>query len=208
MPRSLVLVAHAETAATREAAFASDDGLNPRGLAAARSLRATLPRFDDAATSPAPAARESAAALGLDAPVDAALRDLDAGAWRGRSLADVAATDPDGLAAWIGDPAYAGHGGETIEALVHRMEDWLAATRDGRGVTISGDPCRDAACGPCHGAGRARLGLLAHRRRPAHAACAEFGRPALDLARAAARQLNETKLYSFDNRSDYFFWPS
>ena len=59
----LLMLAHAETAATRRAIFAAGDGLDARGRAAAAAL--ARPRCDRALTSPAAAARETAAALGL-----------------------------------------------------------------------------------------------------------------------------------------------
>ncbi len=40
------------------------------------------------------------------------------------SLAEIA---PDDLAAWLTDPHYAGHGGESVAALLARIEAFLAA---------------------------------------------------------------------------------
>lgn len=137
MSTRLLLIAHAETSSTRRATFARDEGLEARGLATARALRGTLPRSRETRTSPARAARETAVALGCDAQIDDALRDLDVGAWSGRTLADVAATDPESAAAWIADPAHAGHRGESIDALVRRMREWLARRREADGVTIA-----------------------------------------------------------------------
>lgn len=135
MPTRLLMLAHAETAATRHATFAAGEGLDARGRAAAAAL--AVPRHDLALASPAPAARETAAALGLAATATPALRDLDVGSWAGRTLADIAAADPAGAAAFFADPAFDGHGGESIAALIARMSTWLEEMRDGRGQIVA-----------------------------------------------------------------------
>ncbi len=62
--------------------------------------------------------------LGLAASCDPALRDLDAGRWSGKALTEIA---PHDLAVWLTDPDYAGHGGESVAALLARIEPFLAA---------------------------------------------------------------------------------
>ena len=52
------------------------------------------------------------------------MSDLDTGHWRGKALAEIA---PDDLAAWLTDPDYAGHGGESVAALIARVEAFLSA---------------------------------------------------------------------------------
>ena len=88
-------------------------------------------------TAPARAARETAAALGLDADVETALRDCDYGRWRGLALADVAAREPDGFAVWHNDPAAAPHGGEPVTALIERAGAWLAELLARHGATLA-----------------------------------------------------------------------
>ena len=131
----LVLIAHAETSATRRATFARDEPLEPRGLERARSCAPW--RADAVWCSPAPAARETAMALGLAAMVEPALRDLDVGRWAGQDLATIAAADPEGLAAFLADPAFAGHGGESIQELVRRVTGWLDGLRGERGQLVA-----------------------------------------------------------------------
>jgi broad specificity phosphatase PhoE len=130
----LTLVAHASTAATSRAAFAYDEGLEPRGAVAAAAAR--LRRVTRALCSPAPAAVETAAALGLSATPDPGLSDWQLGDWRGRTLAEVAADVPDAAAAWLADPDAAPHGGETLTALLARVAQWLAG-RDAEGHTVA-----------------------------------------------------------------------
>src|SRR4051794_41865025 len=79
---ALTLVAHASTAATSRAVFPSDEGLEPRGAAAAAAA-SRLRGGTRAVCSPARAAVETAGALGLAATVDAGLTDWGLGAGRG-----------------------------------------------------------------------------------------------------------------------------
>ena len=138
MPTRLVLITHAATAATRRAAFPNDDGLDDRGRAAAESLAKRLPRSDRILTGPALAARQTAtlfasAAQAGEPIADDGLRDLDVGGWAGRSLAEIG----EAATAWVGDPRFAGHGGETIADCRARVGAWLAASLTFRpGVVI------------------------------------------------------------------------
>jgi broad specificity phosphatase PhoE len=129
MDTRLLLISHASTAAQRAGRFPADDPLDARGLAEAQAARTRLATVDDAAAfvSPAVCARETAAALGLAASVDAGLADMNYGAWQGRRLADVAAEAPQDLAAWARDPDAAPHGGESFSQLVKRVGEWLDA---------------------------------------------------------------------------------
>ena len=76
--------------------------------------------YAEVLTSPARAARETAAALGFDAEVEMALSDCDYGRWRGLASKDVAEREPDEFAAWLADPAAAPHGGELVAGLIKR----------------------------------------------------------------------------------------
>ncbi|MFJ1754804.1 histidine phosphatase family protein [Kitasatospora sp. NPDC088134] len=120
-----MLVAPALGASAREARFG--DGLPPTAaeLAPARALAA--PRADRVLTAPSARCRLTAEALGLSPQVDPALADLDAGAWRGRPLAELAATEPESIGAWLSDPAFAPPGGECVTALLARVGAWLDA---------------------------------------------------------------------------------
>jgi broad specificity phosphatase PhoE len=130
----LTLVAHASTVATSRVVFGGDEGLEPRGAAAAAAAR--LRRVTRAVCSPARAAVETAAALGLAATVDAGVADWQLGRWRGRTLDEVAADHPAEVATWLGDPDAAPHGGESLTALLARVADWLART-DGGGHAVA-----------------------------------------------------------------------
>ena len=138
--RSLLLVRHAPTRATRASAFPADEGLDERGRESAAALRTALPRHAEAITSPARRCRETAAAAGLDAAIDGEIADCDFGSWAGRSLADVNESDPEAVRSWMLDPESAPHGGESLAVFGARIARWLDAQAehgDGRIVAIT-----------------------------------------------------------------------
>jgi broad specificity phosphatase PhoE len=131
----LTLVRHGATAATRRASFPGDEPLEPTALAQAHGLAPHLGRYDAVWSSPAPCARETAAALGLIGMASAELNDADAGAWRGRTLAEIERSEPDALAAWMHDPTVAPPGGESVLEVLARVGRWLdERAGDGRRI--------------------------------------------------------------------------
>jgi broad specificity phosphatase PhoE len=137
MSRRLTLICHAATAATRAAAFPADEGIEPAGAALAAALVPRIGRVDRAWASPAPAAQQTAAALGLHGQEAFALRDLAFGRWAGRRLADIAAEDPQGVAAWLANAGAAPHGGEPLAAVLGRVAAWLDACVAERGHVVA-----------------------------------------------------------------------
>jgi broad specificity phosphatase PhoE len=124
----LVLVCHGSTEATRRAAFPTDEPLETpdRPLPGGPS---SFGRRFEARCGSALRCRQTAEALGLGpVVVDPLLDDWDVGRWRGRTLAEIQAADPDGVVAWFTDPDAAPHGGEPMSALLARVGTWL----DGR----------------------------------------------------------------------------
>jgi len=198
----LTLVAHASTAATARAVFAGDEGLEPRGAAAAAAAT-RLRRVTRTVCSPARAAVETAAALGLAATVDAGLADWDLGEWRGRALDEVA-----GIAEWVADPDAAPHGGESLTALLARVAAWLAAVD----LTVAPDGSAGArgwagaaggagsAGGAAAGAGSAGGGAVGHAVAVTHAAVVRaavvvtLGAPAAGFWRIDVAPLTATVL--------------
>jgi broad specificity phosphatase PhoE len=128
MPTQLTLVCHGATAATRHGRFPLDEPLEERAVKHAASLTNVLRRADLVLTSPALRARQTAAGLSPEPVVDPEIRDCDYGAWCGRSIAEVQAGDPEGMAAWLADPSAAPHGGESLSGLCRRVGAWM----DGR----------------------------------------------------------------------------
>jgi broad specificity phosphatase PhoE len=188
----LTLVAHASTAATTRAVFAGDEGLEPRGAAAAAAAT-RLRRVTRTVCSPARAAVETAAALGLAATVDARLADWDLGEWRGRALDEVA-----GVAEWVADPDAAPHGGESLTALLARVRDWLDA------VDLTAAPDGSAGAreraGAVGGAGSAGGDAVGHAVAVTHAAVVRaavvvtLGAPAAGFWRIDVAPLTATVL--------------
>ncbi len=125
MATRLALLCHASTAALRTAGFAGDETLDGPGRRSLEAFPRSVCRADRTWASPARCAAETAAALGLQPGIDPALRDWDHGRWSGRRFADVLATEPDAVAAWLQDPATAPHGGETMLTLIARVGSWL-----------------------------------------------------------------------------------
>jgi broad specificity phosphatase PhoE len=137
MTARLDLLAHGASSAIRAARFPNDEALEASAAAALRERSQRKRPYRRVLTAPALAARETAAALGLGADVEMALRECDYGRWRGLELADVAAREPEGFAAWLRDPAAAPHGGEPLAALIERVCAWLALSLARDGATLA-----------------------------------------------------------------------
>ncbi|MBB2913748.1 broad specificity phosphatase PhoE [Streptosporangium becharense] len=131
----LLLVCHASTAATARAVFPGDEPLDENGLrrAAAAAPLGARP----AVRGPELRCARTAEALGLRAEPDPLLADCDYGRWRGRTLDEVGAAEPEALATWLDDPAAAPHGGEPVTALLGRVSGWLAGLPPGRVVAVT-----------------------------------------------------------------------
>ena len=137
MTARLILIAHAETNATRRATFPDGESLTLKGRKTAREQWMALPKRQISLSSPAPAALETASLAGLEAKVDDDLRELDVGGWRGRALGAIAASEPDAFASWIAETTYTGHGGESIATLIERTAAWLSARCEESGTIIA-----------------------------------------------------------------------
>lgn len=115
------LVGHGLTEAVRKARFPVDEPLDTAGLAALDTCSPLTGA--QVRTGPERRVRETAEALGLVGERDERLRDLDAGAWRGTEMSRL---PQDQLFAWLTDPEFRGHGGESVTDLVERVRFWLA----------------------------------------------------------------------------------
>lgn len=137
MSKRLTLICHGATAATRTAAFPQDKSLEDRALSRATALGQVLRRADRAWTSPALRARQTAAALALDAAVNRSLRDCDYGRWAGRKFTDVQNEEPASVAAWLTDVEAAPHGGKSLSDLLRRVSAWMDECIREEGHTIA-----------------------------------------------------------------------
>jgi broad specificity phosphatase PhoE len=131
--RTLLLVRHAPTSATRAATFPADEPLDDRGHKQATRLAASMPLRTEVITSPARRCRQTAEAAGLEATADERIAECDFGTWAGRSLADVNAAEPEAVRAWMLDPDAAPHGGESLTRFATRIARWLDELAAGEG---------------------------------------------------------------------------
>jgi broad specificity phosphatase PhoE len=142
----VILIAPALTRALREARFSGEaDGpagggiydLDAAGLrqaqAARGDVRDSFPAAARVYVSPSLRCRSTAEALGLDGETASALAPCAMGRWQGRTLDEVAAGEPESVAAWLADPSAAPHGGESLLSLHARIAGWLDALGTGGG---------------------------------------------------------------------------
>ncbi|OKI96795.1 histidine phosphatase family protein [Kitasatospora sp. CB01950] len=131
----VMLVAPAVGGELREARFGADRPLAEAELTPVRAR--TAPPATTVLSAPSPRCRQTAEALGLTAAVEPALADAEAGSWRGRALAEVAATDPAAVQSWLGDAEFAPPGGESVTALCARLGRWLGSLEDGSVLAVA-----------------------------------------------------------------------
>jgi broad specificity phosphatase PhoE len=135
MSSRLTLISHAATSAVRAAAFPLDESIDEAGRRDAQALASSLSPFTATWTSPSKRAIETAAALGLEAKIDASLRDIDLGRWAGRTFGEVEEKEPKEIERWLSDPASVPHGGESVAQLIGRVSEWLIGVKRFRGRT-------------------------------------------------------------------------
>ncbi|MCX4885589.1 MULTISPECIES: histidine phosphatase family protein [unclassified Streptomyces] len=136
MTSRVTFVSPAMNRSVREARFDDGSPLDAGGAARARSAAGTMSAADRVLVSPTVRCRETASALGLAAVAVPELGGMDVGRWRGRTLGEVSAEEPDQVAHWLADPAAAPHGGESVQALCERVGRWLEATAQTDGRTL------------------------------------------------------------------------
>ncbi|MGV1761546.1 histidine phosphatase family protein [Rhizobium sp. A22-96] len=134
MKARLSWICHGPTEANRKGCFPDDEPLEDK--AAQRTGLAKLGTIDRMWTSPALRARQTAAILGSDAILDAALRECDYGDWSGKSLAELHASDPQSLELWMTDLDAAPHGGESLSSVMLRIGEWMGHHLHDAGHTV------------------------------------------------------------------------
>lgn len=135
----VMLISPGMNAALREARFAGDAPLDDSGLRAARAAATgSVPPADRWLRGPSRHCTATAEALGLHTVGEHALRDWEMGRWSGERLSEVSAAEPDGVAAWLADPAAAPHGGESLLELCGRVGAWLDSLHGGTAGRVLG----------------------------------------------------------------------
>ncbi|MEU9960112.1 histidine phosphatase family protein [Streptomyces sp. NPDC050982] len=168
MTSRVMLISPAMSAALREARF--DDGcpVDPAGLRLAEAAANSLPAADRVLVSPTVRCRETATALGLDAlavtePPE--LAGLDVGRWRGATLAEVSADEPEAVGRWLADPSSAPHGGESVAGLCERVAKWLETVANpssgASGTEASGTGASGPGSGSAGGSGPGSVRIIA-----------------------------------------------
>ncbi|MEV5313776.1 MULTISPECIES: histidine phosphatase family protein [unclassified Streptomyces] len=92
--------------------------------------------------SPTPRSRATGDALGYAPLAQLALRDCDMGRWRGLTLGEAMAREPQAVDAWLADPRGNPHGGEPLLAFIGRVGGWLDTrpVEDGCGIVAVAEP--------------------------------------------------------------------
>ncbi|MEU7056517.1 histidine phosphatase family protein [Streptomyces sp. NPDC046197] len=86
--------------------------------------------------SPTPRSRATGDALGYAPLSQLALRDCDMGRWRGFTLGEAMAREPEAVDAWLANPRATPHGGESLLAFISRVGGWLDTRPVGDGGRI------------------------------------------------------------------------
>jgi broad specificity phosphatase PhoE len=138
MTTRLHLLCSASTASVSSIAFAAaDEPLESRGRESLLSLSGRLPSCDMVLRSPSLGAAQTVEGLGLDAKVEALLRDCDFGRWAGRSLTEIQAQAPQAAADWLQNPYAAPHGGESFADVMTRVGGWMDGLLAGSGSVLA-----------------------------------------------------------------------
>ncbi|MFF1450282.1 histidine phosphatase family protein [Streptomyces sp. NPDC058274] len=138
MTSRVILISAASSEALRQARF--DDGcpVDAAGLKRARAAAGAVPGAERRWVSPGVRCRDTADALALTAEEVPELAGLDVGRWRGATLDEVSAKEPDAVVRWLTDPESAPHDGESVRDFCDRIARWLetAARLTGRSVAV------------------------------------------------------------------------
>jgi broad specificity phosphatase PhoE len=140
MTTRVLLVSAAIGEALREARFDDGSPLDASGLRAARTAAeaGAVPAGGRLWVSPTVRCRQTAEALGLQGGVETAeLAPLDVGRWRGATLAEVSAKEPEAVARWLADPVSAPHDGESVREFCDRVAEHLDTAAEFSGRTVA-----------------------------------------------------------------------
>ncbi|MFG3256532.1 histidine phosphatase family protein [Streptomyces sp. NPDC048172] len=124
----LTLLAAARSSSVLDVRFDDDRPLDAAGWQEVQRMIPALAHLAAAELrycSPSARCRETGEVLGLTPLAQPALRDCDMGRWRGRTLQEVTAQEPDAVDLWLSDPRAAPHGGESLLAFIQRIGAWL-----------------------------------------------------------------------------------
>ncbi|GGN17596.1 histidine phosphatase family protein [Streptomyces fuscichromogenes] len=128
MPLRVTFVAAARSSPLLAERFEDDRPLDTAGWDEVQRVAAELVPLAAAELrycSPTPRSRATGDVLGYAPLVQLALRDCDMGRWRGLTLGEAMAREPDQVDAWLTDPRATPHGGESLLSFISRVGGWL-----------------------------------------------------------------------------------
>jgi broad specificity phosphatase PhoE len=144
----LTLLCHPRTASQRAGRLASPEDL-PLALPSVGS-----DDFSRIVSAPEIRACQAAGVFGAF-EVQPALADCNLGCWAGVPLKRLQAEHAQALHAWLNDPSFNGHGGESLDAVRRRVGQWLDSLegRTGRWLAVTHPWVIRAAAGQVLGLG-------------------------------------------------------
>ncbi|MGW0878724.1 histidine phosphatase family protein [Streptomyces sp. NPDC002671] len=139
MPLRVTFVAAARSSPRLAERFEDDRPLDQAGWDEVQRVAGDLLPLSAAELrycSPTPRSRVTGDVLGYAPLVQLALRDCDMGRWRGLTLGEAMAREPEAVDAWLADPRSTPHGGESLLAFITRVGGWLDTRPVGDGGRI------------------------------------------------------------------------
>ncbi|EST21603.1 histidine phosphatase family protein [Streptomyces roseochromogenus] len=145
MPLRVTFVAAARSAPLLAERFEDDRPLDQAGWDEVQRVAGDLLPLAAAELrycSPTPRSRATGEALGYAPLVQLALRDCDMGRWRGLTLGEAMAREPEAVDAWLADPRATPHDGESLLAFISRVGGWLDTrpAEDGGRIVAVAEP--------------------------------------------------------------------
>jgi broad specificity phosphatase PhoE len=139
MPLRVTFVAAARGSSLLAERFEDDRPLDQAGWEEVQRAAHDLLPFAAAELrycSPTPRSRSTGEALGYAPLAQLALRDCDMGRWRGLTLGEAMAREPEAVDAWLAQPQATPHGGESLFAFISRVGGWLDTRPVGDGGAV------------------------------------------------------------------------
>jgi broad specificity phosphatase PhoE len=133
----LTLICHARTVAQKLARFPLDEPLEMDWQALRLSRCNQFKGVPRLVCGPELRTRQTAELFGSAAQIVDSLKDCDFGRWGGERIGDLQKNDPGALEHWLGDPASAPHGGESLVQLGERVGAWLTALQSTPGHIVA-----------------------------------------------------------------------
>jgi broad specificity phosphatase PhoE len=143
MPARVTFVAAARSSSLLAERFDDDRPLDDAGWYEAQRAAhflAPLAAAELRYCSPTQRSRVTGDVLGYAPLVQLALRDCDMGRWRGFTLGEAMAREPQAVDAWLAEPRSTPHGGESLLAFITRVGGWLDTRPDGGSIVAVAEP--------------------------------------------------------------------